>query len=209
MPNTTTVALSWGANSYTYGTYNDGPFFWQKGTTNVVHCGVGEANWKAGNAYSDGDRIQPTSGNAGNYIYQIINGVSDTSSAGPITWNQQVNPVSDTTDGPLTWRNTGVGAAQEYFCDGHSWKGAVGYGTGKSVQYHTYADPTVPRLNLGPSISPSQVGDTHLGNTNDNATDTNWIWVTSTDVGTAPTWEQQRTCSRDRYQVLCTWKVSS
>jgi hypothetical protein len=190
MPNATTVALSWGANSYTYGTYNDGPFFWQKGTTNVVHCGVGEAHWQASTAYSDGDRIQPSNtgaANPGNYIYQIINGVSGNSGTSAPVWDQTPGHDVTETSGtpPLVWRNTGVGTAQEYNCDGHAWKGAIGYGSGKQVTYHTYADPTVPRLILGPSISPAQVGDTHLGNTNANATDTNWIWVTSTDVGTA------------------------
>lgn len=182
-PNASYTAMSVGANSYTYGTYNDGPFFWQKNTTTVVHCGVGEANWKSNHTYKSGDRIQPTANNPGNFIYQIIiDGIVNNSSAGPIVWNQQVNPVSDTTDGPLTWRNTGVGTAQEYFCDGHAWKGALGYGAGKKVTYHLYTNPASPQLALGPTITPAQVGDTHLGNTNANATDTNWIWVTSTDV---------------------------
>jgi hypothetical protein len=190
MPNATTVTVSSGAHTYVYGTYNDGPFFWQKGTTNVVHCGVGELKWLPGNAYSEGDRIQPvTAGNTGDYIYQIINGVGGTTDPTPATWNQ--TPGSDSTEAVsgVVWRNTGVGTAQEYFCDGHAWKGAIGYGAGSNVQYHTYANPLLgpgtPRLNLNAALSPGHVGDEHLGNTNANATDTNWIWVTSTDVGTA------------------------
>jgi hypothetical protein len=184
VPNATTILVT--ASTATYGTLQDGPFFWAKGTTAMVQCGVGENDWIANHAYQDGDRIQPAHAvNAGDYIYQIINGVSGTSSAGPITWNQTVNPVSDTTDGPLIWRNTGVGTAQEYACDGHAWKGAIGYGAGHNVTYHSYTDPSIPLLKLAPVISPAQVGDTHIGSTNDDVFDTKWPFVGSTDVGTA------------------------
>jgi hypothetical protein len=183
MPNPTTISLA--ASTLLYGIYTDGEYFWQVGTTNLTLCGVGAPNWKPSTAYNDGDRVLPSGAggtNAGSYIYQIINGVSGNSGGSPPTWNQQVNPVSDTVDSGVTWRNTGVGAAQEYNCDGHTWKGYNGIAAGNQFTYHTYADPSVPRLVLSPGVS--SAGDEHLGNTNANATDTNWVYVGSTDAGT-------------------------
>jgi hypothetical protein len=191
-PNIIDFASSTVGNRLIYGTYTDGDYFWTVGTTNLQLCGAGGPNWQAGTPYFDGDRVLPLTNNAGNYIYQIINGVSGTSSAGPITWNQTVNnsgSPTDTTDGPLTWRNTGVGAAQEYFCDGHAWKGYLGLAAGSKFVYHTYADPSVPQLGLGPKDSMGNpvfsAGDQHLGNTQANTTETNWLHAASTDAGTA------------------------
>src|ERR1700676_1389555 len=187
----TYVSVGATASNFVYGTYNVGDYIWEKGTTNVLHCGIGAPDWKPGNAYSDGNRVQPkTVVNAGNYIYQIINGVSGNSGTAAPVWDQTPgHDVTETSGTPLVWRNVGIGTAQEsyftYFCDGHTWKGFIGQAAGKSFTYHTYADPQVPRTNLAPVISPAQAGDNHLGNTNANTTDTSWMWVTSTDVGTA------------------------
>jgi hypothetical protein len=80
---------------------------------------------------------------------------------------------------------TEVGNAQAYFtysCNGHKWKGALGVALGKNFQYDSYLNPQVPRLNLGPSASSK--GDQHLGNTNNNTTDTAWFWIAASNVGT-------------------------
>jgi hypothetical protein len=190
-PNAAYTLLSSGPNNYIYGTYVDGSFVWTGGAT-IYQCGIGAPDWQANNAYNDGDRILPlpVSTNLGGYIYQIINGVAETSGVTEPNWNLAANqtPGNNVVDGGVTWRNVGIGTSTSpyftYFCDGHAWKGALGQAAGKSFTYHTYADPQVPRLNLGPPGVP-QVGDNHLGNTNANANDTNWMWVTSTDVGTA------------------------
>jgi len=183
------VTLSATLNTFAYGTYNDGNYFWQKGTTNVLHCGIGAPDWKASTVYEDGDRVQPaTAVNPGDYIYQIILPVSaGTSGLSSPTWNQI--PGSDTTENFGTtnvpvWRNTGIGTAQEYFCGGHGWHGYLGGAFGRNVAYHSFVDPSVPLTKLAPP-GISSVGDQHLGITNGNATDTNWGWVISTDVGTA------------------------
>jgi hypothetical protein len=190
-PNATYVATSaTSAGGLPYGTYNVGDYFWQVGTTNVLHCGLGAPNWIASNAYQDGNRVVPlpASNNPGGYIFQIINGVPGTSgsSASIFATTAAQTPGSDTIDSPgpsqITWRNVGIGTAQEYPCDGHAWKGQLGEATGKSFTYHSYADPSTPLLTLGPGVT--SAGDQHLGNTDDNTTDTRWPWVSSTDVGT-------------------------
>jgi hypothetical protein len=191
-PTAAYTLLSSGANNYVYGTYVDGTFYWD-GALGYTECGITASDWKASNAYNDGDRILPVpvGTNAGGYLYQIINGVSGTSGVTEPTWNQ--TPGSDTIDNPgpsqITWRNVGIGSSTApyftYFCDGHAWKGNLGEATGKSFTYHSYGNPEAPMLRLGPVISPAPVGDNHLGNTYANATDTSWMWVTSTDVGTA------------------------
>ena len=81
------------------------------------------------------------------------------------------------------WRNVGIGTAQEYPCDGHSWKGNLGVSAGKNITYHSYADPSTPLLATAPP-GVSSAGDQHLGSTNGNSTDTNWEWDISTDYGT-------------------------
>jgi hypothetical protein len=156
MPNSTYVVTAGTASNFVYGTYNVGDDFWQKGTTNVVHCGIGAPDWKANNTYNDGDRVQPkTAVDAGDYIYQIIlPGNAGTSGSSPPTWNQIAG--SDTTENFGTtnvpvWRNTGIGTAREYACDGHTWKGFTGLGAGKNFTYHTYTDPTfLPSVSAGP-----------------------------------------------------------
>ncbi len=190
-PSTTYTTLASGAHNYVYGTYVDGIFFWGGGT-NFSECGIGAPNWQAVTAYNDGDRVLPTGAggvNAGGYLFQLINGVSGTSGATPPTsptgWNQ--TPGTDTTDGPLTWRNIGIGTSTSpyftYFCDGHTWKGFLGLGVGRNFVYHSFVNPQLPMLSLSPGAS--SAGDQHLGNTNANSSDTNWLWVTSTDVGTS------------------------
>ena len=192
-PDNTVTLLSSGANNYVYGTYVDGTFYWGAGT-NFSQCGIGAPNWAASpapaSAHSDGDRVLPLAGNPGGFIYQIINGVSGNSGTSAPVWDQTPgHDVTETSGTPLVWRNVGIGTSTTpyftYFCDGHTWKGFIGQAAGKSFTYHTYADPQVPRTNLAPVISPAQAGDNHLGNTNANTTDTSWMWVTSTDVGTA------------------------
>ena len=184
----TYVSVGATQSNFVYGTYNVGDYIWQKGTTNVVHCGIGAPDWKATNAYNDGDRIQPkTPVNAGNYIYQIITPANaGTSATAAPTWNQ--TPGSDITENvgatsvPI-WRNTGIGTAQEYPCDGHGWKGYLGVAVGKNITYHSYVDPSIPLLATAPP-GVSSAGDQHLGSTNGNLTDTNWEWIISTDYGT-------------------------
>lgn len=189
-PSTTYTLLSWGANNYTYGTYVDGTFFWGGGL-NFDRCGKNAPDWKASTHYDDGDEVQPipTSSNTGGYMFQIVNGVPGTSGTVEPIWNNFQTPGNDAVSIPfdgLTYRNIGMGTSTvpyfTYFCDGHSWKGFLGQGVGKTIQYHSYANPQIPRFNLAPTISPAQVGDTHLGNTNANTTDTNWPWVTSSDI---------------------------
>jgi hypothetical protein len=168
----------------TYGTYNSQAYFWQKGTNSVIVCGKSAPNWKASNAYDGtGDRVSPASGNAGGYIYQIINGVGGTSSATPPTWNQ--TPGSDTPDGPLTWRNVGFPTASQYFCDGHSWKGYNTYANGKHMGTHLASNAGIPLVQLMPStISPS-AGDQHFSNANGDVLDSKPVFVMSADVGAA------------------------
>ena len=184
----TYVGVGATASNFVYGTYNVGDYIWQKGTTNVLHCGIGAPDWKASNAYSDGDRVQPkTAVNAGNYIYQItLPANAGTSAAAAPTWDQtpghDITENAGTTNVPI-WRNTGIGTAQEYACDGHGWKGNLGIAVGKNITYHSYVDPSTPLLATAPP-GVSSAGDQHLGSTNGNSTDTNWEWIISTDYGT-------------------------
>lgn len=187
--NTTYTIIS-SINGYAYGTYVDGLFLWGGGL-NFDRCGKGAPDWKSGHFYNDGDEVLPIplSSNTGGYIYQIINGTSGTSGGVEPIWNNFQTPgdnaVSVPSDG-LTYRNIGIGAATApyfvYTCDGHAWKGQLGVAPGKNVQYHTYANPQIPRTNLAPVISPAQVGDTHLAATYSNTTDTIPIWITSSDI---------------------------
>jgi hypothetical protein len=181
----TYVSIGGTRSNFVYGTYNVGDYIWQKGTTNVLHCGIGAPDWVANQAHSDGDRVQPkTAVNAGNYIYQIIDGVSGNSGTAAPVWNQTPgSDITETSGTPLIWRNTGIGTAQEYPCDGHGWKGNLGVSVGKNITYHSYVDPSVPLLQTAPA-GISSAGDQHLGSTNGNLTDTNWEWIISTDYGT-------------------------
>jgi hypothetical protein len=184
----TYVSVGATASNFVYGSYSVGDYIWQKGTTNVVHCGIGAPDWKANSAYNDGDRVQPkTAVNAGNWIYQIITPANaGTSAASAPTWDQtpghDVTENVGTTNVPI-WRNVGIGTAQEYPCDGHGWKGYLGVAVGKNITYHSYVDPSVPLLQTAP-VGISSAGDQHLGSTNGNLTDTNWEWIISTDYGT-------------------------
>jgi hypothetical protein len=194
MANSTTMALSSGAANRVYGSYIDGPLFWVKGTANILWCGINAINWVSGKNYNGlGNLIIPTSNvtNPGGFMYQIINNVAGTSGTTEPSWNQ--TPGGDTSDSvgttqPLTWRNIGIGPNQQYFCDGHNWKGFQGIATGKQYTYHSYVRPQFadaqgdPLLVLGGNAQ--SAGDQHFGNTNANATDTNWIFVSSTDYGT-------------------------
>lgn len=180
-PNPDWINTTASPNTIAYGTYIVGNYFWQKGTTNVPRCGVSAPNWKASTQYYDGDRVNPTTGNAGDYIYQIINGVPGMSGAAAPTWGQI--PGQDTTgDNDLTWRNVGLGPDKQHFCDGHGWTGYLGLAPGKNVTYHSYADPMVPQTHL---LSVTNAADQHFGNTNANTTDSAWIFVMSADYGTA------------------------
>lgn len=179
-PNNQWVSISTSPNLMLYGTYNDGNYFWRKGTTNVQRCGIGAPNWKASTEYEDGDRVNPTSGNSGDYIYQIVGeGNEGTSGASAPVWGQA--PGQTTIDGTITWLNVGLGAAQQYFCDGHGWDGWTGRAVGKNVTYHSYANPISPQTHL---TNYSSVADQHFGNTNANASDSSWIFAMSSDVGT-------------------------
>lgn len=178
-PNATWVTTTTSPNTMIYGSYDDGNYFWQHGTTNVQRCGIGAPNWLAGNTQKDGDRVNPTAGNAGDYIYQIVNGVGGTTGASAPTWNQTVG--SDTSDNGLTWHNVGLGTASQFFCDGHGWTGYGGLAPGKHITYHSFSNPINPQTQL---LNVSCAGDQHFGNTNDNATDSAWIFVMSSDVGT-------------------------
>jgi hypothetical protein len=180
-PNPDWVSTTPAPNDMVYGSYNEDYYFWQKGTTNVQVCGIGAPNWKAGAAYSDGDRVNPpTTGNVGDYIYQIVNGIGGTTGAtAPTTWNQ--TPGSDTTDNGLTWHNVGLGAASQYFCQGHGWVGYLGQAVGKSGVYHSFSNPSSPQTRL---LTIASAGDQHFSNTNANITDSAWIFVMSSDVGT-------------------------
>jgi len=176
-------------STFIYGTYYEDDYVWDGGL-NAVNCGAGAPNWKATTAYNDGDRVVPLTGNAGGYIYQIINGVSGTSGATAPTWNQ--TPGSDTVDSGVTWRNVGIGSSTTpyftYSCNGHKWKGALGFAWGKNFIYGNYTNTQLPGLKLGPQNPPgtfiTSAGDQHLGNTDNNLIDTRWPWVSSTDVGT-------------------------
>jgi hypothetical protein len=178
-PNATWVATTTSPNTMIYGSYNDGNYFWQHGTTNVQRCGIGAPDWIAGNAQNDGDRISPSTGNAGGYIYQIGNGVGGTTGASPPAWNQTVG--TDTSDNGLTWHNVGLGTASQFFCDGHGWTGYGGLAPGKHITYHSFSNPINPQTQL---LTVSSSGDQHFGNTNANSTDSAWIFVMSADVGT-------------------------
>ena len=191
------VWLDASMSTFSQGVYNDGPYIWQIGTATVKHCGIGASNWTANYLYNVlGYRIQPaTSVNPGNYIYQIIaSGNEGTSGSSAPTWNQ--TPGSNTTDGTVTWRNTGLGTAQEYYCSGHNWYGYTGLASepNHTPQFSSYANPATPLTNQGPA-SPFLYGDSHYGNTNDNQYDTAWIFnIGALDptpvnwLGTLPSW---------------------
>lgn len=179
-PNNQWVPITTSPNLMSYGTYNDGCYFWQKGTTNVQRCGIGAPNWKANTAYVDGNRVNPTANNAGDYLYQIVGAANAGTSGGTApTWGQ--TPGQTTTDGTITWLNVGLGTGYQFNCDGHElnlWNGSA---TGKSVTYHSYANPIVPLTQL---TSLNNAADQHFGNTNANSTDSAWAFAMSADVGT-------------------------
>jgi len=179
------VNIGFTQNAFIQGTYSVGPYLWQVGTTNIVHCGIGAPNWVASHAYSNYPRVNPLLNNTGDYIYQIVSGSgSGTSgSSEPNPWNQ--TPGGTQIDGTITWQNVGLGTSSgaQYNCDGHGWKGATGVGVGKNVTYHTFANPAVPLLGTVPTAVTS-ITDTHLGATNGNISDTTWPLDVSTDVGT-------------------------
>jgi hypothetical protein len=179
------VNIGFTQNAFIQGTYSVGPYLWQVGTTNILHCGIGAPNWVASHAYAFGTRVNPLTNNAGDYIYQIIlNANVGTSGGSAPTWNQ--TPGGTQIDGTITWQNVGLGTSSgaQYNCDGHGWKGATGVGVGKNVTYHTFANPAVPLLGTVPTAVTS-ITDTHLGATNGNASDTTWPLDVSTDVGTS------------------------
>jgi hypothetical protein len=188
------VWLDASISTVSQGVYNDGPYIWQIGTATVKHCGIGASNWTANHLYNVlGYRIQPaTNVNPGNYIYQIIaSGNEGTSGSSAPAWNQ--TPGSNTTDGTVTWRNTGLGTAQEYYCDGHNWYGYTGLTSEHQPLFHSYSNPstTLAQQLTGPYL----YGDSHYGSTNDNADDTAWIFnVAALDsqpvnlLGTLPSW---------------------
>jgi hypothetical protein len=180
-PNPNWVTNTTSPNTMIYGSYSDGNYFWQRGTTNVQRCGIGAPDWIAGAAHSDGDRVNPAVGvNPGDYIYQIVNGVGGTSGTAPPAWGQ--TPGQDTTgDNGLTWHNVGLPAASQFFCDGHGWTGYLGLAPGKHITYHSFSNPVSPQTQL---LTVSSAGDQHFGNTNANTTDSSWIFVMSADVGT-------------------------
>jgi len=163
---------------------SEGTYFWQLGTATVQACGIGSVNWTASHAYTQlGYRIQPTSGNAGGYIYQIIlAGNKGTSGGSAPVWNQ--TPGGDTTEalgsgGPSgtgpRWRNIGLGTAQTYACSGHAWLGAHGLvAGGGNSRFHYYGTPSAPMTLL---LGTQPASDMHWGATNNNADDTNWLFA--------------------------------
>jgi len=196
-PNATYTEVAPTQSTFIYGTYNVDDYVWD-GELNAIPSGTGAPNWKASNAYVDGNRVVPLSTNTGGYLYQIIDGVSGTSGATPPVWDQ--TPGHDVaellgTGGPSgtgpVWRNVGIGSGTSpyftYSGAGHKWKGALGFAWGKNYTYGNYTNTQLPRLALGPQNPPgtfvTSAGDQHLGNPNDNPTDTNWLHVTSTDEG--------------------------
>jgi hypothetical protein len=69
------------------------------------------ADWTP-NTYTLHQIITPTSGNAGNYTYQVTTaGASDATE--PAAWNQTMG--GSTTDGAITWKNVGAGVGDYYF----------------------------------------------------------------------------------------------
>jgi hypothetical protein len=188
-------------STFIYGTYYEDDYVWDGGL-NAVNCGAGAPNWKVSNAYVDGNRVVPlpidSTVNPAGYIFQIINGISGNSGTDNTIFKTTAaqTPGSDTIDNPgpqqITWRNVGIGTSTTpyftYSCAGHKWKGALGFAWAKNFTYGNYTNTQLPRLNLGPQNPPgtfiTSAGDQHFGNTNDNTTDTQWPWVSSTDVGT-------------------------
>jgi hypothetical protein len=170
------VIVSATASNYIQGNQTAGNdlLVWNVGTTSVKQCGIAAVNWTASHTYTQlGSRISPTSGNAGGYIYQIVTAGNEGTSGGSApTWNQ--TPGSDTVDATVTWRNIGLGAAQKYACDGHTWNGYSGFGAQKNSVFHSYADPSTP---LSVHLIPSPAADDHYGATNDNADDTAWMFA--------------------------------
>ena len=178
-PNATWVTTTTSPNTMIYGSYNDGNYFWQHGTTNVQRCGIGAPNWTAGNAQNDGDRVNPTTGNAGDYIYQIVNGVGGTTAASAPAWNQTVG--SDTSDNGLDLAQHRPGI---YFAVLLRWPRLDGLWRAGSGKAHHVS------LVCEPDQSTDAIADgfvfrgSALWQYNDNATDSAWIFVMSSDVGT-------------------------
>jgi hypothetical protein len=187
-PNSDSYAYLQGtASNYIQGnqtSYGEGTYFWQIGTTSVRECGINGPNWTASHAYSQlGYRIQPSSANAGGFIYQIILAGNEGTSGGTApSWNQ--TPGSDTDEtlgsgGPSgtgpRWRNTGLGTAQTYPCSGHAWLGAHGLvAGGGNSRFHYYDNPSAPFIKL---LGTQPASDMHWGATNNNPDDTNWLFA--------------------------------
>jgi hypothetical protein len=202
-PNPSYTEVAPTQSTFIYGTYYEDDYIWDGGL-NAIPCGTGAPNWVSGKSYNDGDRIIPLStvNNPGGYIFQIIDGIPGHAGT-DITIFKSVSaqtPGSDTEEttgtggphgtGPL-WRNVGIGSSTTpyftYSCAGHKWKGSLGFAWGKNYQYGNYANTHLPRINLGPQNPPgtfvSSPGDQHLGNTANNANDTIWMFIASSDEG--------------------------
>ena len=61
-------------------------------------------NWLATTAFGVGDIIMPTAGNAGNFVFKVLQ--AGTSGGGAPTWPQTAN--TQVADGKVIWVNTGV-----------------------------------------------------------------------------------------------------
>jgi hypothetical protein len=161
------------------GTYNDGPYMWQKGTTNVVHCGIGTPSWAASTSYYNGDRINPSvaQGNAGDFIFQIVNGTSGTSGTTAPSFGSAQTVGQTASDNGLTWRNVGLPSSAQYDCSGHDWYGYMVLANGKQATTHTWGTPVSPQTILLSGATSS--ADQHFGSTNQNSTDTNFLYSIS------------------------------
>ena len=115
-------------------------------TVSVAPPGT-RANWAASTAYTIGEFIKPTVGNAGGYVFKCT--VAGTSgSTEPSTWDQTVGGT--TTDGTVTWTNAGLTGYVENtdytvdYVNGFVYAkagGAISSGETLNIGY-SYADPT-------------------------------------------------------------------
>lgn len=75
---------------------------------NLALAPTGAPDWSASTSYATNTFVQPTSGNAGNYVYVQIKAAGGTAGGSAPTWPQTVgNTVSD---GTLTWYCLGTSA---------------------------------------------------------------------------------------------------
>lgn len=78
-------------------------------TWNLAAAPAGASNWAASTSYPSNSFVQPTSGNAGNYVHAQINPAGGTSGGSAPSWPQTVgNTVNDN---GLTWVCLGTSAA--------------------------------------------------------------------------------------------------